>query len=89
MSAYLHVSVHPKPGETMVTVAEPAELRCGPTEIVCLVMGQARIQFTNPADAQAWLHECGTLLAVKMAGCDCAEADLTPAHGIARPVGAA
>ncbi len=64
---FMHFGIHPKPGETVVTVQESHESPYGPTEITCVVMGQARVQFAHHDQAQAWLAECAELLAAALA----------------------
>jgi len=64
---FMSFGIHPKAGETLVTVQELHESAYGPVEITCLVMGQARIQFDHYAKAQAWLAECAELLAAALA----------------------
>lgn len=66
--SYHTIAILPKPGDTKATIDERrvSEVDGHPTEITCLVMGQARLQFTTPADAVAWVDECRDLLVAQM-----------------------
>ena len=69
---YVSVCAMPRPGQTIARVQPERETTYGWTTqqhldaITTLVVGGLTVQFDTPADALAWLAECGELLAAEM-----------------------